>query len=278
MGERPARFCRYAVLPIKGAILCSQALLFAKPHTAKPHTPSLANSPHGYHVPAWYTPCMAGPGHLADRWQSLTVEQKLSVGVLGVAGLVALVFGLVQLRHTLVQPFTTDVQTLVELKKQYGPSEEERIAEEKKTDTDGDGVTDYDEANVYHTSQYVRDSDSDGEADNIEIAKGTDPNCAKGKACLSVVSGTEAATSSATTFEPPPSPDYSLYPGAGTGGGTPSSVPPREPAAIRAYLQASGWSAAEVASFTDAQILEAYDQSIRSSGGEANASSTVSAP
>lgn len=219
---------------------------------------------------------MADPGRLVDRWHSLTVEQKLSVGVLGVAGLVALVFGMVQVRSSLNRPFTTDVQTLVELKKAFGPTEEELAEQQKKVDTDGDGVSDFDELNTYKTSPYVRDSDSDGDADNIEIAKGTNPNCAKGKNCLSLDTGTEATATSTSSFTAPPAPEYGAFPGAGAG--TPSAVPPREPAAIRAYLQASGWNAAEVANFTDAQILEAYDQSMSSGGASVAASSTASTP
>ena len=199
---------------------------------------------------------MAALGSFRMRWQSLTVEQKLAVGVLGVAGVTALVFGLVQVRMTLIRPFTTDVQTLVELKKQSGPTDAELAEQAKKLDTDGDGVSDYDETNVYQTSPYVRDSDSDGDPDNIEIAKGTDPRCARGKTCLSTTSGTEAASSTASAFVMPPQPGFGEQ-----GAGTAQGIPPRDAKAIRAYLQSTGWSTTDLAQFTDAQILEAYDQS-----------------
>ena len=47
-------------------------------------------------------------------------------------------------------------------------------------DTDNDGITDFQEINVYKTSPYLEDTDSDGELDKQEIDNGTDPNCAKG--------------------------------------------------------------------------------------------------
>ncbi len=53
----------------------------------------------------------------------------------------------------------------------------------KTTDTDKDGISDYDELNVYHTSIYLADSDSDGFSDKEEIDSKHDPNCPKGKDC-----------------------------------------------------------------------------------------------
>lgn len=50
-------------------------------------------------------------------------------------------------------------------------------------DTDGDSLTDYDELYNFHTSPYLKDSDGDRIADNVEIQKNTDPNCPSGKTC-----------------------------------------------------------------------------------------------
>ncbi len=54
----------------------------------------------------------------------------------------------------------------------------------KKVDTDGDGLTDYDELFVYRSSPYMRDTDSDKIADGEEVRKGTSPTCQEGKDCL----------------------------------------------------------------------------------------------
>lgn len=67
-------------------------------------------------------------------------------------------------------------------------------------DTDGDGISDYDEKNVFGTSVYLKDSDGDGIDDYAEIKNGTDPNCATGKNCgSSAVSIPETQTGTTTT-------------------------------------------------------------------------------
>ncbi len=55
----------------------------------------------------------------------------------------------------------------------------------KQKDTDGDGLSDYDELFSYHTSPYLKDSDGDGVPDSQEVDKGSDPNCPQGKICSS---------------------------------------------------------------------------------------------
>jgi hypothetical protein len=55
-------------------------------------------------------------------------------------------------------------------------------------DTDGDGLSDWDELNIYQTSPYLEDSDSDGFADKQEIDSGNDPNCPTGRDCAATIS------------------------------------------------------------------------------------------
>jgi hypothetical protein len=207
-------------------------------------------------------------------WRSLTREQKLSVGVLGVCGVIAITLSVVRLRSLITRPFTTPVQLLVDLKRKNGPSEQDRIEASKHTDTDGDGISDYDESNVYHTSPYLKDSDSDGVPDNIEIARGTDPNCAEGKVCLSTVSGTEAATGTSATFTN--GPDSGVLMGSGSPSPIPSApLPTRDPAAIRAFLKQGGTvSNAELSSYSDQDLLDAYDQLMAERGPAASTSTT----
>ena len=54
----------------------------------------------------------------------------------------------------------------------------------QQKDTDGDGLSDYDELNTFDTSPYLADSDSDGISDKEEIDTGHDPNCPGSDNCF----------------------------------------------------------------------------------------------
>src|SRR5512135_986812 len=106
-------------------------------------------------------------GHRAGAWVVL------------VMGLTGLGFGIYQWHGSFSAAFgpsTTSFKTPDQV-------EAERIDAMKTKDTDGDGLTDYDETYVYKTSPYLKDSDSDGTDDKTEVEQGTDPNCPKDKAC-----------------------------------------------------------------------------------------------
>jgi hypothetical protein len=196
---------------------------------------------------------------ISHAWRTLTREQRLSVGVLAVCGLVAVLLGAVQVRRLLISPFTAPVEDLIKADEMRGQDQAEIEREQQRTDTDGDGISDWHELNVFKTSPYIRDSDSDGEPDNIEIAKGTDPNCPKGEACVSVLSAEGLATSTGRISLPGSSDGTSSFLQAGVGGSSPV-IPDRDPEAIRAFLRARGSTEAELSAFSDEDILRAYDE------------------
>lgn len=122
----------------------------------------------------------------------------------------------------------------------------------KTVDTDGDGLSDYDELYNLHTSPYLKDSDGDGLSDSAEIQSGTDPNCPKGKAC----EGFRPLTSITDS----------------TGNLTPQF--------LRQALAAAGVPQATLDSASDATLLQIYNQAIVKNGtttnGNANTSTTNS--
>ncbi len=60
----------------------------------------------------------------------------------------------------------------------------ERSSEQARTDTDGDGITDYDEETLYGTDPQNADTDGDGINDGIEIMRGYDPHSAAAEAVM----------------------------------------------------------------------------------------------
>jgi hypothetical protein len=67
--------------------------------------------------------------------------------------------------------------------KQAAKEKEAAALAEKNKDTDGDGLIDWDEINVYKTSPYLKDTDGDKISDFDEVRAGTDPLCAEGSNC-----------------------------------------------------------------------------------------------
>lgn len=188
-------------------------------------------------------------------WKSLNREQRLSVGLLSVCSFVAITFGIIQIRRNIIYPFTAPVDRLVTFKKLFGPTDAEKEAQAKKADTDGDGLSDWDEENLYRTSMYLADTDSDGVPDNTEIARRTDPNCPEGQGCGYV-------------YEPPAAAGFSAQIGGAASSSTQDYgkalplVPERNIASIRSYLKAQGISDAQLEGYSDDQLLQAYDRSM----------------
>lgn len=112
-------------------------------------------------------------------------EQKASFGLLIGTGFLAFILGGVYMIRHLNQPFDVDY-----VGPRYVSSEElqqEELEKQKITDTDNDGVTDFDELYFYKTSPYLFDSDGDGLSDAAEIASGDDPNCPRGEECVNSI-------------------------------------------------------------------------------------------
>ena len=83
----------------------------------------------------------------------------------------------------IISPLQYDVPDW--LKNQLNAEEEaaKTIAELKETDTDKDGLNDYQEMYQYYTSIFLPDTDSDGFTDGEEVNLGEDPICPVGESC-----------------------------------------------------------------------------------------------
>jgi len=122
---------------------------------------------------------------------SLTKEQKTGFVLLLVFGILVVGLGMLQMRNTIYNPFAI----------QFSVLEEEGLVNDfegrlKNLDTDHDGLMDWDELNIYSTSPYLSDTDSDGIEDKQEIDHDMDPLCPKGQDCGAVEYIEEGITTS----------------------------------------------------------------------------------
>jgi len=113
---------------------------------------------------------------------SLPRRRKNAVFGLSFLALVILGVWIWQFNSRLSGPFKPD-KAEVAAAEQAAREREAAALLEKSKDTDGDGLIDRDEINVYKTSPYLTDTDGDGISDFDEVRSGTDPLCAEGSNC-----------------------------------------------------------------------------------------------
>ena len=128
----------------------------------------------------------------------LPKPQKTAVFVLTILAILIVVFWVWQMRAQINRPFADRTADNTAFS---ATSTLDINAVLKSRDTDGDGLSDYDEIYVYKTSPYLEDTDSDGIPDKQEIEQGTNPNCPQGQTCNV---STPATPATATTSVPTP--------------------------------------------------------------------------
>lgn len=114
----------------------------------------------------------------SPKKMNLSKEQKTGFVLLFIFAILVIGLGFLQLRNTIYNPFAID----------FTVYEEEGMVKDvegrlKNLDTDYDGLLDWDEINIYNTSPYLEDTDSDGIEDKVEIDRGLDPLCPQGDIC-----------------------------------------------------------------------------------------------
>ncbi len=234
---------------------------------------------------------------LKEQWRNLQKEQKISVCLLGVCGVLVVGLSFYKLQMSVVEPFLTNNKEMLASKILIGQTPADLEALQKRTDTDGDGLSDWDEVNVYKMNPNLRDSCGDGVLDNIRVVTGKNINCTAqriGVEVKPVTNGDAAATGTSLTFGAV----QSLYPGIPVSdllvpsqqdsasldtdlfapsapiGGTPEAPLPRNPMVIRDALKGKV-DEAILNKTTDADLLKLYDEAIAVRSGEIQTSSQI---
>lgn len=121
--------------------------------------------------------------------------KALTLGMAIVTGSATLLFGAIRLRTSVDLPFDRSHAVTVQTPEE---ADAQRTALLKHSDTDGDGLSDYDELYVFHTSPFLASSSSDGIGDGVKIARGEDPNCPEGKTCTEPTATDQTAAAAPT--------------------------------------------------------------------------------
>lgn len=173
-------------------------------------------------------------------------QKKAGIIILAAAGVLVLALGFWSISYKIRSPFflrPVDPKllgggTLTDLTK----------------DTDGDGVTDWEETNIYHSSPYLADTDSDNVSDSEEINNGTDPNCPEGKTC-GAAEAIIAPSSGAPDF-----PAETAFPDVTAG--IPANLTAGQ---VRGLLKEGGMSDENLNKLDDKALLEIYQEALKES-------------
>lgn len=198
-----------------------------------------------------------------DRQQSqsfkkLPRQQKVAVISLSIVAVGILGVWIWQFNSRINDPFRLSNQELAAGKK---AAQEKIVADaaNKIKDSDGDGITDYDETNVYNTSPYLEDTDGDGISDSEEIRLGKDPLCAEGTNC-SIITNSSSSTagtvaSSNTTKNTVDGVDQALLTKALSGEGDANTM--------RQILLQGGGDPEQVNVLSDEELMTMYQEILK---------------
>lgn len=108
---------------------------------------------------------------------------KIIIFLISLCGFSSLVLAGWLIANGITSPFKVDIKHIAATASSTDPAITDAL---KQKDTDGDGLSDYEEVYTYNTSPYLKDTDGDGVPDGSEIKKGTDPNCKTGETCRTI--------------------------------------------------------------------------------------------
>ncbi len=193
---------------------------------------------------------------------TLDRNQKLAIFVLAVFGFFIIILWLVQFNKSLTDPFQYKGSATSTDQSDLTASSTSDVALKNK-DTDGDGLSDWDELNIYHTSPYLADSDSDGIPDGTEVKNGTDPNCVEGKICAAstdlVATSTDnsqLSASSTSSYQP----NLNISSSTDQAGLQTMLNGQMDAATLRKTLLDSGMDPKMLSALSDQELLSNYQQ------------------
>jgi len=191
--------------------------------------------------------------------KNLPKPQKIAVVFLLILAILVIVFWVLQMRSNIRQPFdlskySTDNSSATDSNQVLQAS-----------DTDQDGLSDYDEIYVNKTSPYLEDSDSDGLADKQEVDQGSDPNCPQGKDCNAAENLPSVSSTSTLDSLLIPSTDLGLSASSSDAAALQQALAGSiDATTLRQLLIASGVSADTLNQISDEDLMKSYQETLAS--------------
>ncbi len=206
--------------------------------------------------------------------RSIAPEQRAGLIFVVVAGSLTSILGLFFVLEHVSSPFLMTYEGPVF--ETTAEKQAKEITSQKTRDTDGDGLTDYNELYLYKTSAYLADTDGDGYSDQSELSGGTNPNCPTGATC-------EASATISNTASPSFVSDLSNpIDASGLTGAV--AIDPIEELKnltipqIRELLIQSGADKATVDAMTDDQVQMLYDSALAQLNSGTGTATTTTTP
>lgn len=187
-------------------------------------------------------------------FSNLPKKQKNSFIFLSVLSLGVLILWVWQINLRLTDPFSvSNGEKNVSLNEETENFNQLAL----NADTDGDGLSDYEEQSLYNTSAYLTDTDGDGISDRDEVNQGTDPLCATGAECNNEIK--VADNKNNITIIPEVSNNLSLS-NSGEIDGIMNSMLLGQASAeeLRVLLLASGVDEQMLAELSDEELMSSY--------------------
>ncbi|MBD3281230.1 hypothetical protein GF391_00600 [Candidatus Uhrbacteria bacterium] len=122
-------------------------------------------------------------GSIRMHWKQLNKEKKAAIIALVLGAVFVFVFSAYRVRQGIYAPFLVSVEDFEKNRELIQDPIAEHEALQKRTDTDGDGLSDWAEENIYKTSPYLWSTAGDDVPDNVKIARGENPLCKSGEPC-----------------------------------------------------------------------------------------------
>ncbi len=191
---------------------------------------------------------------------SLPQKQKIIVVVLIVFFVLVVIFWLWQVKAQINQPFIYPQQQKTASGVSSKPLDINTVL--KNRDTDGDGLSDYDEIYVYHTSPYLEDSDSDGLSDQQEVKQGTDPNCPQGKDCQAPIIQNKIATTSNKANNSKVNKDNSVNNNLDQQSLQKALSGQADASTLRKLLIANGANESDLNKISDSDLMKSYQETL----------------